>query len=362
MKERFGFIGYPLSFDLLRKFNPYFNQLSETEAKKALLKIPPFKASEILGVKSKTGAEIIGDFILIMLLPDQILEYDRDFVLNRIIEAGKIAESLGDKIIGLGGLTSVIGQQGEIVAKHLNIAVTTGNTFTAAETIEAVLKASNIMGISLSDSKACIVGASGSIGSACSYILSKKVKYITLVARNLKRLNALADSLKTTSKANIATSIDVKESIANSDVVIFATSCPETLVDISDFKAGALVCDTSVPRNISRMAQEKRKDLIIIDGGLVRPPGKMYINFDMGLPQGYAYACLCETMILTMENRFENFTLGSGISTSKLDEITSLSVKHGFKLDKFNSFGQPITERDLINVGKYSKMMPNTKI
>jgi len=351
LNERFGFIGYPLSIELLCKFNPYFSKLSEQEIKDTLLKIPPFRASEILGVKSKTGQSIIGDFILVMLLPDQILELDRSLVLQKITEAGKVAEALGDKIIGLGGLTSVIGNQGEVVAKNLNIAVTTGNTYTASTTIEAVLKVANLLKLDLNKAKVTIVGASGSIGSACSYVLSKKVSKLSLVARNQNRLKEFAESIKANSKAEILVSADIKKSVLESDIIIFATSSPNKLIDINDFKRGALVCDTSVPRNISK--SNNRNDIVIIDGGLIKPPGNMYINFDIGLPSGYAYACLCETMILTLEKRFENYTIGSGLSLDKIDEIGSLANKHGFEVDRFKSFGQSLTNSKIIAANKY---------
>jgi len=351
LSERFGFIGYPLSIELLRKFNPYFNNLSKKEIKETLLKIPPFRASEILGVKSNCGQSIKGDFVLVMLLPDQILELDRNFVLQQIIQAGKVAEALGDKIIGLGGLTSVIGNQGEVVAKNLNIAVTTGNTYTAAATIEAALKAAGLMRMNVNKATATVVGASGSIGSACAYHLSKIVAKLNLVARNQKRLSVFADSLKNKATAYVSTSIDIKRTIPESDIVIFATSSPNIIVDINDFKSGALVCDTSVPRNVSNSKQ--RKDVIIIDGGLIKPPGNMYINFDIGLPNGYAYACLCETMILTFENRLENYTIGSGLSLNKIDEIMKLSKRHGFELDKYKSFGQPLPASKIRDNYKY---------
>jgi len=52
-------------------------------------------------------------------------------------------------------------------------------------------------------------------------------------------------------------------------------------------------------------------------------------------------------MILTFENRYENYTLGRGLSLDKVKEITALGKKHGFSLSEFKSFGKPITRADV---------------
>ena len=46
-------------------------------------------------------------------------------------------------------------------------------------------------------------------------------------------------------------------------------------------------------------------DVVIIDGGLVSLPGRPYIG-PYGISSGLAYACMAETMLLTLERRFEN--------------------------------------------------------
>jgi len=45
-----------------------------------------------------------------------------------------------------------------------------------------------------------------------------------------------------------------------------------------------------------------------------------------------AYACLAETIVLALEGRFENFTVGRSIEWEKVREIYRLGIKHGMKL------------------------------
>jgi predicted amino acid dehydrogenase len=345
--KRFGFVGYPLSWDLWCQFRPEFKKYPEVQAKAIMKQTAPFFASLISGVQSVNGEKIEGDFIIVPLLPEQILELDPSFVIGRIIEAGKIAQSLGDRIIGLGGLTSVVGNQGEIVARKLDIAVTTGNTYTAAMTAEATFKAAKLLGIKIAKAIVVVIGATGSIGKVCSHLFAEKCADMRIVARNTRKLKSFRSLLGDLYKAKVKAFVDIDEAIKDADIIITATNSPTVLVDVKDLKSGCVVCDVATPRNVSCSSRKLRRDVLVIDGGLIKPPGEMKVGLNIGLPPGVAYACLSETMILTFENRFENYTIGGGVSLDKVREIISLGEKHGFSLSEFKSFGKTITGADI---------------
>lgn len=352
--NKFGFIAYPLSLELLYLVEPELKNYDINEIKKRVKNWPPQIVSEIRGVKSiKTGEEIIGHLVLIYLLPDQMIDLPTGFVIDKIVEAGNLAEAKGAKIIGLGGLTSVIGNQGILVSKRLRVAVTTGNSYTAAMTIEAAIKASEKMGKDISKSVVAVIGATGSIGSVCAYHFSSISKEIVIVARNLRRLNKLAEELKNIKVANLIIERDINEAISNADIVITATSYPGALINVDKLKLGAVVVDVATPRNVEISGISSRPDVLVVDGGLIKPPGDMKIDINIGLPDGSAYACLSETMILTFEKMFENYTLGSGLDMKKVRHIRELGEKHGFKLDKLKSFGKSITKQDIEKAKRY---------
>jgi len=56
------------------------------------------------------------------------------------------------------------------------------------------------------------------------------------------------------------------------DVLFAATSTPAVVVHDASFKADAVVCDVSRPRNISPRIVQARPDVTVLDGGLVRIP------------------------------------------------------------------------------------------
>ena len=116
------------------------------------------------------------------------------------------------------------------------------------------------------------------------------------------------------------------------DVVITVSSSVDTIIFPDHLKKGAIVCDVARPRDLSAQVAKTRKDVLIIEGGVVKVPGDVNFNFNFGLPPGMCYACMAETMILAMEGRFENFSIGSRLDVEKVNEIWELGEKHGFKL------------------------------
>lgn len=115
--DKFAFIIHPLSFnDFYRKFS-WMKKLPQDLLKKATKHVPPFKVSEITGIKSKTGKEIKGYFYACPLTSNQIINSKEEFVVNKIIETVKKAEKKGVNIVGLGSFTSVVGKKGITVKK-----------------------------------------------------------------------------------------------------------------------------------------------------------------------------------------------------------------------------------------------------
>ena len=128
------------------------------------------------------------------------------------------------------------------------------------------------------------------------------------------------------------------------DIILFSTNDPNLLIGEEDLRPGAIVCDISVPKNVSEETVMKREDIIVIDGGIVSPPGDVNFNFYYGPPPGLAYACVAETMILTLEGKFESYSIGGNVTIEKVMEISSLAEKHGFKVAEFRSFYGDITK------------------
>ena len=71
---------------------------------------------------------------------------------------------------------------------------------------------------------------------------------------------------------------------------------------------------------------------------------------DIGLPDRTVYACLAETIVLALDGRYENFTVGRSISWPKVKEIYRLGLKHGMKLATISGVNGPYTDDDFDRV------------
>ncbi|MCK8824886.1 shikimate dehydrogenase [Fuchsiella alkaliacetigena] len=350
--HKFGFIVHPLHLqDLARKFS-FSSWIPDVILEKVLRYLPPINLSRLTGLRSQQGVEAEGYFVACTLTSKQILTLPQDKVLKQIVSAAKKAIDLGAEIIGLGAYTSIVGQAGVEVAKQLEVPVTTGNSYTVATALEAVKLAAQKLDLKLSESNLAIIGATGSIGKACSKLLASEVESLTLAARNevkLKRLiNYLTENIFSSTELGYST--DINSLLPQADIVITVSSSVDALVQAQYLKPGAIVCDIARPRDVAQQVSEVREDVLVIEGGLVAPPGPVKLNFDFGLPPGSVYACMAETMILALENKYENYTLGRDISLRKIQEIKRLGEKHGFSLAGLRNLKRPVKEEDFKQV------------
>ncbi len=354
MEHKFGFIVHPLSLDDAYRALRFMKGWPPGLAGRALRWLPPFKVSEITGVESGHG-RTSGYFISTNLTSRQILELPRQYVLQKIIKSGRLAQKLGAKIIGLGAMTAVVGDGGITVARHLQAGVTTGNSYTVAAALEATRKAAELMGIDLNRAEVMILGATGSIGSACAQIFAREgVNYLTLVARDQQRLENLALRILYDSGVSCKVTGELKKAARRAEVIVAVSGSAESLLEPEDLQPGAVVCDVARPRDISSRVARCRDDVLVIEGGVIEVPGDVNFNFNFGFPPRLAYACMAETMILALENRFENFSLGRELRLDKVLEIRRLAQKHGFKLAGFRNFERFITGEQIAQIKRNS--------
>jgi hypothetical protein len=68
---------------------------------------------------------------------------------------------------------------------------------------------------------------------------------------------------------------------------------------------------------------------------------------DIGLPPNTIYACLAETLLLTLDKRFGHYTLGREIDPQKVRQIDAIGEKHGFQLAPIRSFGTVVSDEHI---------------
>jgi predicted amino acid dehydrogenase len=333
-------------------------------------------------IVSKTGQTAYGEFIIVPRTAGELAQMPYYDAMSEIKAAAQLAKERGAKIIGLGAYTSVVTRGGLYLKDNGFPAMTTGNSYTtiaAKQSIEATLE---MMGRDLSTSCVAVVGATGSIGRAISILLSRNAGKLILVGNParpteskrrlmqvcvdiLRSIGELGSQGKKPLKRTLADAVhdilpseregldmsdwiglatelehrlcvihdacDVHQSLQEADVVVMATNVVGDLAQPEDFKEGTIVCDISRPPNVSQAVRMNRPDIFVIDGGVVSLPRGSRLDLNLDIGAGLAYACMAETMILALERRFEDTSLGIDLDMSNVTEMGWLAERHGFE-------------------------------
>jgi predicted amino acid dehydrogenase len=353
----FAFIIHPIDpkRDVSRKFPFLGRVLSERQIDFFSTFFPPVFISEIEGIVSQaTGKELRGWFIACPYTPRRMMELPEQTVYRKIIQTGRLAEKLGAQILGLGAFTSVVGDAGVTIANALDIPVTTGDSYTVTVAVEALQEAARVMDIPLSGATVAVVGATGAIGQVCAELLSEDVERLYLLGRRQEALEALRDRLRPRARAELIVSTAMDD-LSRAQLILTVTSATHDVIRPEHLQPGSVVCDVARPRDVSAMVAAARDDILVIDGGMVDVPGPVDFHFNFGFPPGKAYACMAETIALALEGRFEDYTLGKHLTRARVEEISAIAKKHGFRLSGFRSFEREVTEQHIEIVRRNAK-------
>ena len=151
---------------------------------------------------------------------------------------------------------------------------------------------------------------------------------------------------------DVTYSTDVDQAISQSEVIISASGAVKSLIKPEFLLPGAVICDVARPRDVAAKVGRVRDDVLVIEGGIVNIPGSVNFNFNFGYPPGTAYACMAETMMLTLEGKFENYSLGPIIEINKVLETINMAKKHGFKLAGLRSFERKLSDDIILKIKK----------
>jgi len=352
MPGKFALISHPYDVAHLRRILSYYDPGCRLPPDALLLRVfewtPSFKLGEWHDIRSATGAAVDGYNVGCCVMPRMPTLGPRA-VFDKIRGACQLAGELGADIAALGGFTSIYGENGHGSAiNEADIAITTGNTLTAAMAVGGIERAAEALGVDLWGATVALVGATGDIGTACARYLAPRVRHLNLAARSRRKLDALAAELDGSSPEHIRVWTDNGEAIADAHVVLCVASAAAPIVEPEQIRPHAIVCDVGYPKNVAARAAARR-DIFVFDGGLVATPCAMDFGFDNGLPNANVlYGCFAEAVVLALEGRCESFSRGKGnITPEKMAEIAAIADKHGFRLAPFYSGGRLVSEDEL---------------
>jgi acetylornithine/succinyldiaminopimelate/putrescine aminotransferase/predicted amino acid dehydrogenase len=399
-ERRFAFLLHPLDAGSFVDYDPSLGILSRTNLEDLQKRLSGLVEPFVLNgarVVSTTGESIFGEFIVVPRTAREMVDLPRAQVAAEVRAALDLARSRGAQMVGLGAYTSVVTRGGHALAGH-GVPLTTGNSFTTVACAEGIQLSLSRLGERLgANTTAAIVGATGSIGRAMALMLAGDVGRLVLIGNpegiptqvrlrirkvaadvcrhliachaagqrfemgtlgdRLLRLTGplpsadaadeclleLADQL--TAAGVIIISQDARAIVPMANVVVTSTSAPGTILGPADLAHGAVVCDLSRPANLSREVALVRPDVLVIEGGVIAVPGLPKLG-RFGLGDGNVFACMAETMLLTLAGHFEDTSLGTDLSAETLRMLRMLADRHGFRVAQLRSFGAALNDAD----------------
>jgi predicted amino acid dehydrogenase len=351
-RDGFAFLVHPRDISDVYKKYPFLKYFSNKIIATILLYFWPIVVSEVNGVKErKTGKKIKGWVISIPITAEQMMN-NRDVSRKFIIKACKLAERKGAALIGLGALNASLSRGGMDILPFVSSGVITGRMYTAKVIIDTVESVVKRLGLDKENIEIAIVGAAGSIGTACAQLLAQKGFYkILLIDLSNKngRIYKLEEKIKSiNSNISVKISHDIS-SIKKSDIIIAVTNKPDALIRSENLKSGAIIVDDAQPSDVDTDIIFKRNDVLVLEGGVAHLKG-INANFNFGLKHKEdVFSCLAETIILASIGYRGNFQVGE---IFKLDNeafrmIEQRSSEMGFKIGEFQNFHKVYSNKEI---------------
>lgn len=361
--RRFGFVVHPLDLASFTDFDPGLAAFRDEELETLIKRFDA--ASSVLNpapflvgsgrVVSLTGAGAHGELVGLPYTARHLMALPRERAVRVVREAVEFARDRGAELVGLGAYSSIVTDNARRLA-GVGVPVTTGNAFTASASTNGVRRAAELRGLDLAACRVAVLGAGGAIGHAVARLLAPHVGQLVLIGNpahpevSLRRLrdrarevaaavtgdSAAADlddvvaELMDAGRLRITT--EAAAAIPDAEVIITATSTPLPIIESGLPRHGAIICDVAQPPNVPSTILAERPDLLLFDGGIIAMPHGRGLGVRYGLPDGLTYACMAETMLLSLAGAFELVSVTEHLSDSAMSTLARLAEEHGFTL------------------------------
>jgi len=293
--KTFAYIVSPLTMKELKNYIPLARLLPDFLVNPFLKSCAPFKSSCFKRIKSIQDKEIKGFTIVCPILTRRLGD---DTELNIVLEALRLAKKDGADIIGLSGYAAELADKRYFsVTKKADLPVTSGNAFTAWSLFEQAYRVSKANGLVLNKITLAVIGAVSTVGYLAARKLSAYATKIIICDHDKEKLAKLKEIILHLNPIEVIIETDPESAVRSADLVV---------------NAG----EDKITRGLLK------KNALLVEGAYVSVPGL----------KDPVPADLAEVMLLALDDKLVNYSLGETINIDKLEEIADIAVQHGFEV------------------------------
>jgi len=365
---RFAFIVHLLDADSMRRFDASLAPFSDAELEGLKSRITefikPYPFGE-LAVRSADGRRTEGELIALPHLPAELLALSEDDAVALVQSAVDLAVERGAEVVGLAGFSSIVTFGGLALHAREGVRVTSGNSYTSWVAMQALEASCADQGVSLADRTVAVVGATGAIGHALSLLCAERTAELILIGNpqvadaSIGRLRIVAQDCERHVRAlaaagrkfrpgtfaervlrrpaaagnadpGITVTTDIDQHLPRAHAVLTATNAVLPFISARHLRKGALVCDISRPFNVASDLGAERRDVRMVDGGLVQAPdGSVLELLEEPDRSNVLLACAAETIILALSG-FRSEHLCGRLDPATIEDLGKVAAKLGF--------------------------------
>eukprot|EP01061_Rhynchopus_euleeides_P046303 TRINITY_DN8722_c1_g1_i4.p1 TRINITY_DN8722_c1_g1~~TRINITY_DN8722_c1_g1_i4.p1 ORF type:complete len:1562 (+),score=724.49 TRINITY_DN8722_c1_g1_i4:63-4748(+) len=255
-------------------------------------------------------------------------------------------KAAGCDIVVLGAFTSIVTNNGCALTPPEGMILSTGNSLTAASACRVLNAFCAHKGVV--PEVVAIIGATGNIGAAVSYLMYTHAgcRKLVLVSRSEAKLEGLKQAIAglwtkkhpgCVNPCEISWAVDFAD-VREADVIMAMTATNTPIIfpkHISPTKP-VIVSDVSVPNSVSAEARKlPNVTMVPFSGNLVLPQDPQF-SIATHIETGTSFACSIEAMLLGLLGKEEaaKLKLIGDLDLDTVEKIDSLAMQHGF-YDKF---------------------------
>jgi predicted amino acid dehydrogenase len=206
--------------------------------------------------------------------------------------------------------------------------------------IKALKRSAAKAGIELPAARLGIVGATGNIATTYAVMMAPEVAELIMVVRDTTspRLQSVVEQIKTAAPKTKITVVTELTSLRYCELIVTASNTAEPLIHPEHLSQDPVViCDISVPTDVSQEVYIQRPNAVIIHGGVVRlPRNEDFIIGGLPLDRGHVYACMAETLLMGLEGVNSHGSFGP-VKPEGVSRALAMAEKHGFELADITS-------------------------